>query len=400
MAETAKSRRRIPPERRDPHWFTAAYNLAAAYGDLHTKAASSESDESSRRQTPAELLELARDTAERLVTDSELALGWLEARPVPRRRRRRQGARPAPEATWPSLRRLRLRLAGELPWVFARELQRTLDARRDFLERVRGPAIVLLAGILARDPKSAEVAPGEGLFDEVAGRELDRSRFVIRLDERSLTPGEAVGYLRVGGPIDYRTHYNLACYYTGISTQARPRLDDALKELALGVETGDLLAWALEDPALKRLRKERSAEFYATLGLESPLSRLDPIGRSGAANLKDAGITTPGELMRQTRTPEDRNALSNAIGIHADLLLAWRDLAELNEIPKVDIDIANLLSAGGISSLERLAASEPGDLRAILANAREIHDLDVDVPDEDVLAEWIAHAHERLSRTE
>jgi|GEM_PF-2820877 len=77
-------------------------------------------------------------------------------------------------------------------------------------------------------------------------------------------------YLLKRQSLSRRTRFNLACYYTVLAEATRGKdrdncLDDALDQLDLALEGGELIAWANDDPALAFLKKKRKGKFNKTL---------------------------------------------------------------------------------------------------------------------------------------
>jgi hypothetical protein len=96
--------------------------------------------------------------------------------------------------------------------------------------------------------------------DPTGAVRLRRSELLARLKAGSLTQDQVLrGYL-AWRPIDARTHYNLACYWT-----AREDPDRALEELAIGIEAWTVGGGAASDPALVALNEARPSAFRELL---------------------------------------------------------------------------------------------------------------------------------------
>lgn len=170
--------------------------------------------------------------------------------------------------------RARLTSAGEMGRIVIRN---ALEARalthdqslKSFLTMAGQSALVMLAGtkayVEAAAPGTDQHLTEEYLKDAVA----DNSQV-------SLSAGQIIKFIK--GPeakkhgLSYRVRYNLACYFSTTGD-----LDDAVKELDLGLERGDMVAWAPNDPTLEALKKRRKKEWNDVIARHSdPVPELSP----------------------------------------------------------------------------------------------------------------------------
>ena len=210
--------------------------------------------------------------------------------------------------------------------------------------------------------------------------------------------------------IDYRTHYNLACYKARAvngetSTEQQTLLTEALMHLEFALEADDqLVAWAASDPSLRRLMKERASEFldlvnkYAAPPKRSTLASLHAIGEHFAQRLATHGIVTPDELVRQGFTTADRKALAARLQLALPTVERWVYLADLLRI--IDIDGANLLDAAQLASISKLAAQDPDALTRQLRDVQTAFGLTRRALNLETVEEWIKAAKREGSQVE
>jgi hypothetical protein len=79
-------------------------------------------------------------------------------------------------------------------------------------------------------------------------------------------------------------------------------------------------------------------------------------------HLAELGITTTFQLLRQTRTKPDQEALSGRSGIHLRHLQKWTAIAQLARIPSVGCQFAGLILHAGVSTLAQLSLMPSGQL--------------------------------------
>jgi tetratricopeptide (TPR) repeat protein len=132
------------------------------------------------------------------------------------------------------------------------------------LTNAEGPAVALLAALTVQGDRTAAIRALNCPDQSPLSRE--------DLNKRpSLGPCALVDrYLLTRQSLSRRTRFNLACYYTVLAEATRGEdrdncLDDALDQLDLALEGGELIAWASGDPALAFLKEERKDEFNEAL---------------------------------------------------------------------------------------------------------------------------------------
>lgn len=103
---------------------------------------------------------------------------------------------------------------------------------------------------------------------------------------------------------------------------------------------------------LSRSADSLSPQFFA-IGL------LPGISEAEVAQLADCGIQTTLELLRQTRTPEQREELLVKLQLHSKYLAKWIAMADLARVPGVGCDYCGLLLHAGIRSMGQLTIASP-----------------------------------------
>lgn len=132
-------------------------------------------------------------------------------------------------------------------------LEKALAAGRDvaILSQLEAPMLGLWASLdLVSDTSFAADAQCPTVLP------ISREELRSALENDTLTRDQAVaGYLKAR-PVDARTRYNLACYWS-----RRGTLKTALEELAISLEVGTVGGGAATDPGLAALRDGMSSEF-------------------------------------------------------------------------------------------------------------------------------------------
>jgi hypothetical protein len=85
------------------------------------------------------------------------------------------------------------------------------------------------------------------------------------------------------------------------------------------------------------------------------IDRLPGLSEQDQSRLKSCGICSTGQLLQQSQTPAQRQALAAQLQIHVQHVNKWSALANLAQIPSVGCDYCGLLLHAGISSPAQLA---------------------------------------------
>lgn len=124
-----------------------------------------------------------------------------------------------------------------------------------------------------------------------------------------------------------------------------------------------------------------------------PIEQLPGLSEVERAKLKQAGILSTADLIHQTHSPAQRQALSQRLEVHLKYVGKWSALADLARVPGVGCDYCGLLLHSGISSVATLAGASahrlhPQVMRLYVATLRR-RDL---TPTASQVAQWIARA--------
>lgn len=111
-----------------------------------------------------------------------------------------------------------------------------------------------------------------------------------------------------------------------------------------------------------------------------------------ASILLGVGVSSPGELLQRSGTPEDRQHLARATGIPEDQIARWATQADLTRIKGVAAEYARLLEAAGIRSTPDLTRQRASNLHATMASINASRHLVQSLPSRTAVLHWIAHA--------
>jgi hypothetical protein len=223
--------------------------------------------------------------------------------------------------------------------------------------------------------------------------------------------------------LGYRTHYNLACYYSilgskeEIEKKKKEYFDKAQTFLELGLRWGGGQAkWAKEDPTLEAIRASRKEEFDQIVS-EAPKVPVEPSKQEKKKEEKKAednimhvvlaepledgiallpGITeelieafnnlsifTWSDLLANGIDPNSRWELMKKAGVDEEHLYWWLNLCDLTRIPDLSIESAVLLeSMGEVDTVKELRRRKASSLNKKLKNRIS----------EKKLSEWIEAA--------
>lgn len=98
------------------------------------------------------------------------------------------------------------------------------------------------------------------------------------------------------------------------------------------------------------------------------LKEIRGINLEHLVTLEKAGIRTTAALLEASRTVGERQALAKRTGIPGERLLELVKLADLSRLPGVKGIRTRLYYDAGVDTLDKLAAWDPGELRAMLVD--------------------------------
>ena len=97
-----------------------------------------------------------------------------------------------------------------------------------------------------------------------------------------------------------------------------------------------------------------------------PLKDFRGVSPHRAEALAAVGIRNVEQMLRAGRTPEDRRALAEKAGIPLETILELVKLSDLARIPGIKRIRARLYHDAGVDTIEKMAAWDPSELRAML----------------------------------
>jgi predicted flap endonuclease-1-like 5' DNA nuclease len=130
----------------------------------------------------------------------------------------------------------------------------------------------------------------------------------------------------------------------------------------------------------------------AAKGIAMKIEDVEGIGPMFRDKLHGANIQTTEDLLREGRTPSGRNALSEASGISATMLLEWINHADLMQIKGVGSEYADLLEDAGVDTVPELARRSAANLAAAMKDYNAEKEATRTTPSVDTVADWIAQA--------
>jgi predicted flap endonuclease-1-like 5' DNA nuclease len=123
------------------------------------------------------------------------------------------------------------------------------------------------------------------------------------------------------------------------------------------------------------------------------IEEVEGVGPAYAEKLTAAGVATTDQLLERGAKPSGRQAIAQATGISATLILEWVNHADLWRINGVGSEYSDLLEAAGVDSPAELAQRNAASL------AQTFQDLDAarpnwirQIPSEATIAGWIEQA--------
>ena len=123
------------------------------------------------------------------------------------------------------------------------------------------------------------------------------------------------------------------------------------------------------------------------------IEEVEGVGPAYAEKLTAAGVATTDQLLERGAKPSGRQAIADATGISAMLILEWVNHADLWRIDGVGSEYSDLLEAAGVDSAAELAQRNAANL------AQTFQDLDAarpnwirQIPSEATISRWIEQA--------
>jgi small subunit ribosomal protein S1 len=136
---------------------------------------------------------------------------------------------------------------------------------------------------------------------------------------------------------------------------------------------------------------------WGTENLATGVEYIEGIGPVYGQKLREAGILTPGDLLRQGATPQGRRDLAEQTGINGQLILRWVNHADLYRIPGVNDQYAELLEVAGVDTVVELATRNAANLHTRLEGVNQEKNVAPELPALSDVENWIEQA-KQLSR--
>jgi len=122
------------------------------------------------------------------------------------------------------------------------------------------------------------------------------------------------------------------------------------------------------------------------------LASIEGIGKSYAAKLKKAGVSTQEGLLKLCCEKKARKDLAAKSGVSEKLILNWVNRADLARIKGIGGQYADLLEAAGVDTVPELGTRRPDNLAAKMAEVNAKKKLVRQLPSEKMVTGWVAQA--------
>ena len=116
------------------------------------------------------------------------------------------------------------------------------------------------------------------------------------------------------------------------------------------------------------------------------------IGPAMATRLRGLGIRTTEKLLEAAKSPKDRKALAERLGIDEHVVLRWANLADRMRIKGVREPYAQLLQDAGVDTVKELKYRNPGRLAQAMCEANKKYKRVQLLPSEKRVTAWIEAA--------
>jgi nucleotidyltransferase/DNA polymerase involved in DNA repair len=116
------------------------------------------------------------------------------------------------------------------------------------------------------------------------------------------------------------------------------------------------------------------------------------IGPAMAARLRALGIRTTEKLLEAAKSPKDREALAEKLGVDERVVLRWANLTDRMRIRGVREPYAELLKDAGVDTVRELKYRNPARLAQAMSEANKKHRRVQLLPSERRVTAWIEAA--------
>ena len=125
-----------------------------------------------------------------------------------------------------------------------------------------------------------------------------------------------------------------------------------------------------------------------------PIAKIEGIGPTYAAKLKQAGINNTKTYLERAKDPSGRKMLESETGIDHARILKWANMADLMRIKGVGEEYSELLEAAGVDTVKELRNRNAANLTIAMKEANESKKLVRQVPAQSNVEKWVAEAKE------
>jgi predicted flap endonuclease-1-like 5' DNA nuclease len=122
------------------------------------------------------------------------------------------------------------------------------------------------------------------------------------------------------------------------------------------------------------------------------ITKVHGIEATHAKHLKDAGIETTADLLKEAGPTQGRRALAGKVGVEPATLLEWVNRADLMRIDGIGSEYADLLEESGVDSTRELANRVPATLQGKLGEINQKKHLVQRVPAMSQVEQWVSDA--------
>lgn len=119
---------------------------------------------------------------------------------------------------------------------------------------------------------------------------------------------------------------------------------------------------------------------------------VEGIGPVTGDKLRTAGISNTDELLAHSKTPLQRQALSDKTGLTGDQILKFANMVDLYRVNGIGSEYAHLLEATGVDTVTELAQRSPENLSTALSQVNELRKLTRKTPGESEVKSWVNQA--------
>lgn len=126
--------------------------------------------------------------------------------------------------------------------------------------------------------------------------------------------------------------------------------------------------------------------------MSMPIREIKGLPSGIEPKLKAMGIDNADELLAKAKTPADRRALAEKVGIDPKVMMELANRADLSRINGVAGAFSNLLEEAGVDTVKELAARVPENLQAKLLEVNTAKKISTRTPTVEQVTTWVAEA--------